>query len=331
MLYIIPFIGAIALFFAFSFFKRSLAKQKILKEINEEAPPTPKEQKSFFLKVKNLSGRVFDMEANPDDTGEQLINKIAEKYQYSSTHIVRLVHKKEPNGAYLLRDKTIKEQNLKSGDEIFVVFEERIGDFGIGNFPGSHILEDFDNYTPSSEEVSQLIRDVYVEHGYEPFQADKSQESEEVPYRLVPDLLTKDQRETLMKYLNERYKGENDLKFKLTPEELISLIGKSAFEKMQEAYGTSVDEIWLRRAQMDGMEHQGINWHVDHSTRTMQVALNGDSEYKGGKLLFAYKGKIIAPERLPGTATIHDHRLVHGVTPLKSSPRFGLFFLHLPK
>jgi len=100
---------------------------------------------------------------------------------------------------------------------------------------------------------------------------------------------------------------------------------------MKEAYGTSVDEIWLRRVQMDGMEHKGINWHVDHSTRTMQVALNGDSEYKGGKLVFAYNGRILEPKREPGTATIHNHRVVHGVTPLKSGPRFGLFFLHLPK
>jgi len=274
--------------------------------------------------VKNLTGKVIEIEIEREATTRELMQKISERELIQSQHIVNLVC----NGKKLPLELTLKENNIESGSLIYYVQQERIGDFGIGNNPGAYILETLeDNYTPTQEEVSNLVRDVYKLHGYDPDQAEQG--SDEPPYTLIPNLLSSPQREELVSYLNKKYNGENDLKFKLTTDELISLIGQPAFEKMKEVYGSTVDEIWLRRAQMDGLEHQGINWHVDHSTRTMQVALNGDSEYKGGKLVFAYKGKILEPKRLPGTATIHDHKLVHGVTPLKSGPRFGLFFLHL--
>lgn len=37
----------------------------------------------------------------------------------------------------------------------------------------------------------------------------------------------------------------------------------------------------------------------------MQVALNADDEYKGGNLVFASGGKIVAPKRPAGTVSIH--------------------------
>jgi len=129
--------------------------------------------------------------------------------------------------------------------------------------------------------------------------------------------------------LDTRHKGEVDLKFRLTKEECIGLVGIPAYDRLKEIYGKSPDEIWLRRAQYEGPS-QGINWHLDHSTRTMQVALNGDKDYKGGKLVFAHNKKIHVPSRDAGTATIHGGDTVHAVTPIKSGTRYGLFFLHLP-
>jgi hypothetical protein len=59
----------------------------------------------------------------------------------------------------------------------------------------------------------------------------------------------------------------------------------------------------------------------------MQVALNDETEYEGGRLLFVSKGILNAPERMTGTVTIHDNTIVHGVTLLESGVRYGLFFL----
>ncbi len=59
----------------------------------------------------------------------------------------------------------------------------------------------------------------------------------------------------------------------------------------------------------------------------MQVALNSDSEYSGGNLVFATEGNLIAPKRPAGTVSIHQKDIVHGVSMLKSGIRYGLFFL----
>lgn len=58
----------------------------------------------------------------------------------------------------------------------------------------------------------------------------------------------------------------------------------------------------------------------------MQVALNDEAtEYTGGRLVFATGDGFVVPPRPPGTATIHTHDTVHGVTTLRSGVRYSLF------
>ena len=58
-----------------------------------------------------------------------------------------------------------------------------------------------------------------------------------------------------------------------------------------------------------------INFHIDVSKKTMQVALNGDDQYTGGKLVYTnHEGQIIAPKRPAGTVTLHEDDIVHGVS-----------------
>lgn len=57
-----------------------------------------------------------------------------------------------------------------------------------------------------------------------------------------------------------------------------------------------------------------INFHTDVSIKTLQMSINGDDEYVGGRLLYVSKGRLSAPKRVKGTVTVHDNRIVHGVT-----------------
>jgi hypothetical protein len=86
----------------------------------------------------------------------------------------------------------------------------------------------------------------------------------------------------------------------------------------------------------------------------MQVALNGDEEYVGGRLIYAYYKRDLSskhqkstsnsdpdknlndcdetatffvPPRPAGSVTVHTNKVVHGVTTLHSGVRYGLFFL----
>jgi len=70
---------------------------------------------------------------------------------------------------------------------------------------------------------------------------------------------------------------------------------------------------------------QSIEFHRDFSKRTMQVALNDESEYSGGRLVFVTGAGLLAPPRPAGSATIHTNKIVHGVSTLRSGIRYGLF------
>lgn len=70
-----------------------------------------------------------------------------------------------------------------------------------------------------------------------------------------------------------------------------------------------------------------INFHTDVSLKTLQLSLNSDDEYEGGKLVYATQESLAQPKRNQGTVTVHNNRIVHGVTLFKSGVRYGLFFL----
>jgi hypothetical protein len=257
------------------------------------------------------------------------MEKIAEKQGVDSSHLVRLVFQGKP----LDRSKTLKESGLSPGSttmaKVFTVHAERIGEFGIGKLPGADLLESLETSEPPNEEiVNKLCSEVRALHGLSPEVIPFSSESN--IFRLIPSTLNEPERKTLISHIESRYQGEMDLKYKLISSELISLIGESTYNNLVNIYGYSPNEIWLRRVHSNG-PHQGINWHVDQSYFTMQVALNGDSEFQGGKLVFAANGKIFIPKREAGTATVHGCKVVHAVTPLMNGPRYSLFFLHVPK
>ena len=63
----------------------------------------------------------------------------------------------------------------------------------------------------------------------------------------------------------------------------------------------------------------------------MQVPLNDEREYRGGRLVYAHAdGRVSVPTRTPGSATIHDCEIVHGVTEMVAGVRRALFFLQTP-
>lgn len=95
------------------------------------------------------------------------------------------------------------------------------------------------------------------------------------------------------------------------------------------------NEIKLRRTasrdELAAGDGQCIASHLDHAERTMQVPLNDPSDYDGGNLVFAMtNGELQRFPRTPGTATVHDNGVVHGVSELRRGVRYALFMLRVP-
>jgi ubiquitin C len=113
-----------------------------------------------------------------------------------------------------------------------------------------------------------------------------------------------------------------DLRLTLTEEDLVALIGAAAVNAMASTFGGPFDTIKLRRVVAS---MQCLAFHCDFSKRTMQIALTGDDNYEGGRLVFATADGFVQPSRPQGSATIHVNSIVHGVTALQRGVRYGLF------
>jgi len=119
-----------------------------------------------------------------------------------------------------------------------------------------------------------------------------------------------------------------DLQIPIKRDQLLEVIGESALKEMDERYGQTCADIVLRRSSYLG---HCIDFHVDYAYKTMQISVNNDDEYEGGRLVFAGKDdKLHIPVRRRGTITIHEGKTVHGVTALKSGVRYGLLVLDRP-
>jgi hypothetical protein len=127
-------------------------------------------------------------------------------------------------------------------------------------------------------------------------------------------------------------KHVHDLKLTITRDELLQMISNSELARIEALYcaasqaGGSFNQIKLRR--VEAMPGKCIPFHTDvGSTLTMQVPLNDDSEYDGGRLMFATASGIFQPVRPGGSATIHESHVVHGVSQMLGGVRYGLFLL----
>ena len=113
---------------------------------------------------------------------------------------------------------------------------------------------------------------------------------------------------------------------------LNELVGAAAVTKLRRMWVSSSTrsingmKFVLRRTQgpLDGC----IAFHPDgtYASCTLQITINGDDEYQGGRLCFyAPDAGLHIPPRPSGTVTIHPRHQLHGVTRLISGKRYSLF------
>ena len=133
-----------------------------------------------------------------------------------------------------------------------------------------------------------------------------------------------------------------DLQVELTRAELRATIGSDTLATLCARFHEPFDRIKLRRVQAlrapaDKGQHANdetaapimcIGFHLDRtSVRTMQIPLNDEASYAGGRLLFATGRGMLRPRRSAGSATIHDNTIAHGGTQMTRGGRYGLFLI----
>jgi len=131
-----------------------------------------------------------------------------------------------------------------------------------------------------------------------------------------------------------------DFRLEVAPSDLARLIGQGDASRIASAcesmiivcapeLSARVPRLVLRRcAPFAHGKNRGINFHRDHAVVTVNVALNSDSEYEGGRLVVITPDTATMFQRPAGHAAIMDTALVHGVTALQGGFRYSLIAFH---
>ena len=118
---------------------------------------------------------------------------------------------------------------------------------------------------------------------------------------------------------------------------LRKLIGAAALERILAIPVTHLGDdnaqtfsrigVFLRKYQADG--RPWMPFHADGNAYTVNIALNSDDEFVGGRLLALYQQGLHVVPRQTGNATCHAGSVYHAVSAMQAGTRYSLIcFLH---
>jgi ubiquitin len=287
------------------------------------------------IRIKTMTGKSFIAIVTPSDSVEKLKLKIEQLDETPPTQ-QRLIFE----GRQLEDRKTLGSYQMENESTVHLVLR-MVG--MISSFTTTEATDLFDGF---------LL-------GLNPAPANKAftKKWKRVPfndYTLEVDstILSPAQRLTCMKFLDELWAEEAmiyqeehnkplvDLKVKFEDEEAAELLlgyrspddpahNAEAFDQLlnkhsREGYGGACLALRCSRGPVSG----AIGWHFDgpYATETIQMALNNDSEYEGGRLcFFTLERGVEVLNRNAGDLTKHGREALHAVTRLTSGIRYSLF------
>merc|ERR1712025_346340 len=100
-----------------------------------------------------------------------------------------------------------------------------------------------------------------------------------------------------MGMLDERCGDEKDFKLSLSPDDLKHFLGTGCNRQLEQFFSGGFNEVKLRRCCEHG---KCINFHTDVALCTLQIPLNGDADYSGGRLIYLNGDGLHIPSRPSG-------------------------------
>ena len=163
----------------------------------------------------------------------------------------------------------------------------------------------------------------------------------------IPKVLTSMECDKLINFINKQIKDDGydnvdgcpDWQINITTKKLNKILGGGS-DALQRLYvlPSMVDSsytsdrfervgIFLRMYQRS--KRPWMPFHSDGNAFTVNVALNDDDDYRGGKLMVLHNDQVDIVERNQGDATCHRGTVYHGVSAMRSGTRYSMIcFFH---
>ena len=299
----------------------ALEKERYRRKTEPETSGIRKRKRETFqIFVESLTGKNLTLEVESSTLIEELKSKIQDKDGIPPRE-QRLLF----NGKRLAADRTVAYYEIQKEATLHLLLELS-GDIGVRNFeaPGARLLLAAPHQAGRRDPLPADVRRLVAAHGADPAAACRVFPR---PAAVTLDVLDRLRAHADASLPEKERDQPQDHKLHLTLEALAALTSADCVAQLRalcEPASHRIDAVILRRCNVRG---EFIAFHLDETPLTVQVALNGDDEYAGGRLLFLEGDRVHAPARGPGTVTRHDARVLHGVSALTGGVRYGLFFL----
>jgi hypothetical protein len=277
----------------------------------------------FMILAKTLTGKCMDLYPTSFDTIDHLKQRIQDK-EGIPPDVITLIFE----GKQLEDGRTLAYYNIGPMDTVYI--QTRLRGM-ISNFQTTTKEDEFsiflnnidiDPCTPRpSKESIQLLKNKQS-HCDDNFGYDHESKT---------GILNEVETTALKSLMDSVYKERNepvDLKIVLSKDAFKMLLPSTSintYDELIKLNKTHNSKLALRRTKPTG---GCIPFHLDaleEGGETVQICLNDQNEYLGGRLVFLTKHGISIPERKKGDMTRHSCFVLHGVTRLHSGIRYSLF------